>query len=83
MRVDATGAVSVDRDNPRDVVIIGAGPAGLATSYHLMRRGIDHVVLERGPDLAHTWANLYDSLRLHTGRHLSALPGLPFPRGTA
>ncbi len=83
MRADTTGAASVARDNPRDVVIIGAGPAGLATSYYLMRRGIDHVVLERGPDLAHTWANLYDSLRLHTGRHLSALPGLPFPRGTA
>ena len=60
--------------------MIGAGPAGLATSQELARRRIDHVVLERGDTLGHTWANLYDSLVLHTGKHLSALPGLPFSR---
>jgi cation diffusion facilitator CzcD-associated flavoprotein CzcO len=63
-------------------VVIGAGPAGLATSRELGRHGIDHVVLERGNRLGHTWANLYDSLVLHTGKHLSALPGLPFSRTT-
>jgi len=63
-------------------VVIGAGPAGLATSRELCRHGIDHVVLERGDALGHTWANLYDSLRLHTGKHLSSLPGLSFPRTT-
>jgi putative flavoprotein involved in K+ transport len=63
-------------------VVIGAGPAGLATSRELGRRGIDHVVLERGEALGHTWAHLYDSLVLHTGKHLSSLPGLPFPRTT-
>jgi putative flavoprotein involved in K+ transport len=31
---------------------------------------------------AHTWANLYDSLVLHTGKHMSALPGLRFPDST-
>jgi thioredoxin reductase len=60
------------------VVVIGAGPAGLATSRELTRRGVEHVVLERGASVGHTWANLYDSLVLHTGKHLSALPGLPF-----
>ena len=63
-------------------VVIGAGPAGLATSRELGRRRIDHVVLERGDTLGHTWANLYASLVLHTGKHLSSLPGLPFPRTT-
>jgi hypothetical protein len=62
-----------------DAVVIGAGPGGLATSRELKRRGIDHVVLERGDAPAHTWANLYDSLVLHTGKHMSALPGLRFP----
>lgn len=60
------------------VVVVGAGPAGLATSRELARRNVEHVVLERGETLGHTWANLYDSLVLHTGKHLSALPGLPF-----
>jgi cation diffusion facilitator CzcD-associated flavoprotein CzcO len=60
-------------------IIIGAGPAGLATSRELMRAGIEHRVLERGDQLGYTWANLYDSLVLHTGRHLSKLPGLAIP----
>ena len=63
-------------------VVIGAGPAGLATSQELGRQGIEHVVLERGEALGHTWANLYSSLVLHTGKHLSSLPGLSFPRTT-
>ena len=59
-------------------LVVGAGPAGLAASRELGLRGIEHVVLEKGDTLGHTWANLYDSLVLHTGKHLSALPGLPF-----
>ena len=62
------------------VVVVGAGPAGLATSAELRRRRIAHVVLERGETVGHSWANLYDSLTLHTGKHLSALPGLSFDR---
>jgi NAD(P)-dependent dehydrogenase (short-subunit alcohol dehydrogenase family) len=40
------------------------------------------VVLERGDTPGHTWANFYDSLVLHTGKHLSSLPGLAFPSTT-
>jgi Pyridine nucleotide-disulphide oxidoreductase len=65
-----------------DVAIVGAGPAGLASSRELSRAGIEHRVVERGPDIAHTWVNLYDSLVLHTGKHLSALPGMPFSAST-
>jgi hypothetical protein len=39
-------------------------------------------VLERGDSIAHTWTRLYDGLVLHTGKHLSALPGLAFPAST-
>jgi putative flavoprotein involved in K+ transport len=37
-----------------DVVVIGAGPAGLATSYELSQAGVEHVVLERGR-VGETW----------------------------
>lgn len=70
---------SGEGDADRFVLIVGAGPAGLATSFELKRRRIPHVVLEKGPSVGHKWANLYDSLTLHTGKHLSALPGTPFP----
>src|SRR5213593_5052194 len=65
---------------PARVLVVGAGPAGLATSQQLQARAVPHRVLERGDSVGHTWANLYDSLTLHTGKHMSNLPGLPFPR---
>ena len=47
-------------------VVIGAGHTGLAASYFLSARGIDHVVLERG-EVANTWrTERWDSLRLLT-----------------
>ena len=58
-----------------DVVVIGAGHAGLAISYFLNRRGIDHVVLERG-QIANSWrTQRWDSLRLLTPNWQSQLPG--------
>ena len=35
-------------------IVIGAGQAGLAASYHLSQAGVDHVVLERGR-IGETW----------------------------
>ncbi len=64
----------------RPVVIVGAGPAGLATAHELRARRIPFRLLERGACAGHCWTQLYDSLRLHTGKHLSALPGLRFGR---
>lgn len=62
-----------------DVLVIGAGPGGLAASQQLKQHGVAHKVLERGDTVGHTWANLYDSLVLHTGKRMSSLPGMPFP----
>ena len=64
------------------IAVIGAGPAGLAVSYTLARKNLDHVVFERGEAVGHSWSNVYNSLRLHTGKHMSALPGMPYPRTT-
>ena len=44
-------------------IIIGAGQSGLAMSWHLSARSIDHVVLERG-EVANSWlTERWDSLR--------------------
>jgi hypothetical protein len=63
------------------VLVIGAGPAGLAVSRELLRLGVGHRVLEAGR-AGESWRRYYRSLVLHTGRHLSTLPGLAWPRAT-
>jgi cation diffusion facilitator CzcD-associated flavoprotein CzcO len=63
-------------------VVIGAGPAGLASAAELRRRGVPAVVLERGEGIATSWRGRYDRLRLNTSRWFSRLPGAGYPRGT-
>ena len=60
------------------VIVVGAGPAGLAVAYELQRRGVPYRVLERSR-IGEAWRNHYDRLHLHTLKQLSALPGLPMP----
>jgi len=68
-----------------DVIILGGGQAGLATSRCLTELAIDHVVLERGR-VAERWrSERWDSLRLLTPNWQSRLPGWsyrgPYPDG--
>ena len=62
-----------------DVVVIGAGQAGLAAGYHLQRRGLDFVILEASARVGDVWRNRYESLLLYSPARDDALPGLPFP----
>jgi putative flavoprotein involved in K+ transport len=64
----------------RDLVIVGAGSAGLATAALLRRAGREPLVLEAGPEPGAAWRNRYDRLHLHTPRLLSGLPGRRIPR---
>jgi cation diffusion facilitator CzcD-associated flavoprotein CzcO len=65
--------------DPDDVVVIGAGPAGLSTSACLTREQVPHVVLERGQQVGSSWRAHYDRLHLHTAKAYSALPMRPWP----
>ena len=62
------------------VLIVGAGPAGLATAACLTRRKIPYRLFEAGDMPAYTWRRLYDRLHLHTVRALFGLPGYAMPR---
>lgn len=58
-----------------DTIVIGAGHAGLATSWCLMDAGREHVLLDRGRP-AESWRSArWDSLRLLTPNWMSRLPG--------
>jgi putative flavoprotein involved in K+ transport len=61
-----------------DVAVVGAGQAGLATSWHLTQAGIDHVVLEAGR-VAETWrSRRWDSFCLVTPNWTVQLPGAKY-----
>src|SRR3954469_4870513 len=65
-------------DEQCEVIVIGAGPAGLATAGALRHYGIGAVVLER-ETIGASWRRHYDRLHLHTVRWLSHLPGYKMP----
>ena len=57
-----------------DVIVVGAGHAGLSASHCLARQGINHVVLERG-EVANSWRHeRWDSLKLLTQNWQCRLP---------
>jgi putative flavoprotein involved in K+ transport len=58
-----------------ETVVIGGGQAGLAASYHLKQRGLEHVLLERG-EIGETWrTERWDSFLLNTPNFFLQLPG--------
>jgi putative flavoprotein involved in K+ transport len=65
-------------DGHRSVVIVGGGQAGLAASWALTQRGIDHVILERDR-LASSWrSQRWDAFCLVTPNWQCRLPGHPY-----
>lgn len=64
-----------------DVLVIGAGQAGLGTAYHLQRLGIRDVLVVEAGEVGQSWLDRWDSLQLFTPRRFSRLPGLRFPPG--
>jgi cation diffusion facilitator CzcD-associated flavoprotein CzcO len=64
------------------VLVIGAGPAGLAAAAELRRRGVPAEIIERHDAVASAWRRRYDQLRLNTCRWNSTLSGERFPAGT-
>ncbi len=62
-----------------DILVIGAGPAGLAVSACLRERGLAHSLIDREREVASSWRRHYTRLHLHTIKQYSALPGMPWP----
>ncbi|MGW4897120.1 ArsO family NAD(P)H-dependent flavin-containing monooxygenase [Kitasatospora sp. NPDC004240] len=71
-----TTAVSPRRTQ---VLVIGAGQAGLAAGYHLRRAELDFALLDASPAPGGAWQNYWDSLRLFSPATYSSLPGRPMP----
>lgn len=61
-----------------DVVVIGAGQAGLSSAYFLRRAGMDFVVLDANPAPGGAWQHRWPSLRMATVHGIFDLPGMRF-----
>jgi thioredoxin reductase len=65
-----------------EIVVIGAGQAGLSSAYHLQRRGLPvgrgFVVLDQSPEAGGAWQYRWPSLTLSTVNRVHDLPGMAF-----
>ena len=63
-----------------DVVIVGAGAAGLSVAGALKHAGVRAAVLDRDDAVGDSWRQRYERLHLHTVRAFSGLPYFAIPR---
>lgn len=61
-----------------DVLVIGAGQAGLTVGYYLKQAGLRFLIVDAADQVGSTWAKRWDSLVLFTPRRYNAMPGLRF-----
>ena len=68
-------------DRDPDVVILGAGQAGLSLAARLGALGVDALVVDREARLGDNWRRRYHALTLHNEVGVNHLPLMPFPPG--
>lgn len=61
-----------------EVVVVGAGQAGLSMSWHLRRAGREHVLLDRRERLGGGWQDRWDAFRLVSPNWTASFPGDPY-----
>ncbi len=59
-----------------DILVIGAGQAGLAMGYYLKKSNFNFILLDSTETIGDVWRNRFDSLTLFSPRNYSSLPGL-------
>ena len=78
----ATSTPAVHLALKTDIVVIGAGQAGLSSAYHLKKRGLapdqGFVVLDQSPQPGGAWQFRWPSLKLSTVNRIHDLPGMRF-----
>jgi putative flavoprotein involved in K+ transport len=62
-----------------ETLIVGGGQAGLASAYHLTKRGRPCLVLDAAERVGDSWRKRWPSLRLYSPARYDRLPGMRFP----
>lgn len=66
-------------DSDPDVLVVGAGQAGLVTAAYLRRFGVDVLNIDRHGKVGDSWNTRYEALALHNPVEMNGFPFLPFP----
>jgi putative flavoprotein involved in K+ transport len=61
-----------------DVIVAGAGHAGLSASYYLKKLGLTHLVLERGRTGEPWRSQRWDGFKFNTANQFNELPGFSY-----
>ena len=72
-------STAAETEQAYDVIVVGAGQAGLAIGHFLARDGRRFVILDRADSIGAAWRARWESLTLFTPRRYDGLPGLDFP----
>lgn len=70
---------TAERNPEPDVLVVGAGHAGLTIAARLKQLDVETVVVESYPRIGDNWRTRYQSLVLHNEVWANHLPYLPFP----
>jgi len=77
--LDKSAASAGTASKPLDVLVIGAGQAGLVMGYELKQRGLDIAIVDAAPEVGDSWRKRWTSLKLFTAAQYNHLPGKQFP----
>jgi cation diffusion facilitator CzcD-associated flavoprotein CzcO len=62
-----------------DVLVVGAGQAGLAMAWHLARRRVRYLLVDANHEIVTSWRSRWDSLTSFTPLQFDGMPGAGFP----
>ena len=75
---DPSDGTQADPQGSYDVLVIGAGQAGLTVGYYLRQAGVRFLIVDAADQVGSAWGKRWDSLVLFTPRRYNAMPGLSF-----
>ena len=65
-------------DTSLDVLVVGAGQAGLTAGYYLQQAGVRFLIVDGADEVGSAWSQRWESLVLFTPRRYNAMPGVAF-----